>query len=163
MDPRAQQLIAELDLRAHPEGGFYRELHRSALTVRRQDGELRSALTTIYYLMVAGEAGQWHRVAADEVWHFHEGDALELAIANPDATAITAARLGPLAADGEPVRIVPAGAWQAARTLGGYTLVGCSVGPGFDFADFVLLRDLDVHHAPVRERLLRYDSSMRRD
>jgi predicted cupin superfamily sugar epimerase len=162
MHPRALQLITQLDLQAHPEGGFYRELHRSVLTVRRQDGDTRSALTTIYYLLVAGEAGQWHRVAADEVWHFYEGDVLELAVASPAANAITASRLGPLAADAEPVRVVAAGCWQAARTLGAFTLVGCSVGPGFDFADFLLLRDLSAADAAVRESLLAYDARVRR-
>jgi predicted cupin superfamily sugar epimerase len=159
---RARQLIAELDLQAHPEGGFYRELHRSDITVKRQNGGMRSALTTIYYLMVAGEVGQWHRVAADEIWHFYEGDPLELAIATPDATAIKTQLLGPHATDSEPVRVVPAGWWQAARTLGAYTLVGCSVGPGFDFADFVLLRDLAEADAAPRDLLLRFDARTQR-
>jgi predicted cupin superfamily sugar epimerase len=158
MHPRARQLIAELALQAHPEGGFYREVHRSALSVQRQDGEVRSALTTIYYLMVAGEAGQWHRVDADEIWHFYEGDTLELAIASHDGTAITAGILGPLATGGGPVRVVPAGCWQAARTLGRFTLVGCSVGPGFDFADFTLLRQVSAAETAVRERLSAYDA-----
>jgi predicted cupin superfamily sugar epimerase len=159
MHPRARQLIGELQLQVHPEGGFYREVHRSALAVRRHDGDTRSALTTIYYLMVAGEPGQWHRVSADEIWHFYEGDVLELAIADPEGQAIAARRLGPLAADAEPVRVVPAACWQSARTLGAYTLVGCSVGPGFDFADFVMLRDLSVADVPLRDRLLAYESS----
>jgi len=163
MHPRARKLIGELNLQAHPEGGFYREVHRSGLAVTRQNGDRRSALTTIYYLLVAGELGLWHCVAADEIWHFYEGDPLELAIASPDATRITAARLGPLAADGEPVRVVPAGWWQAARSLGAYTLVGCTVGPGFDFADFVLLRDLDADQAPLRERLRGFDASCGRN
>jgi predicted cupin superfamily sugar epimerase len=163
MDPQARKLIADLNLHAHPEGGFYRELHRSGLTVTRQNGDRRSALTTIYYLLVAGEVGLWHRVCADEIWHFYEGDPLELAIANPDATEIEAVRLGPLAAHGEPVRVVPAGCWQAARSVGAYTLVGCTVGPGFDFADFVLLRDLDALEAPVRDRLRTFDASSGRE
>jgi len=162
MDPLARKLIAELNLDTHPEGGFYRELHRSALTVTRHNGDRRSALTTIYYLLVAGEVGLWHRVSADEIWHFYEGDPLELAIANRDATEIQSLRLGPLAAHAEPVRVVPAGCWQAARSLGAYTLVGCTVGPGFDFADFVLLRDVDACEAPLCERLLRFDASHRR-
>ncbi len=159
MHPRARQLIADLGLQAHPEGGFYREVYRSARSVQRQDGDRRSALTTIYYLMVAGEVGQWHRVDADEVWHFYEGDALELAIASPDATEITATRLGSLPTTGsEPVRVVPAGCWQAARTLGDFTLVGCSVGPGFDFADFLLLRDLSAAEALLQDRLSAFDA-----
>ena len=163
MHPRARQLIASLDLQAHPEGGFYREVHRSALTVQRQDGATRPALTTIYFLIVAGAASQWHRVAADEIWHFYEGDPLELGIANPEATEITVVRLGPLAGDAQPVRVVPAGGWQAARSLGEYTLVGCSVGPGFDFADFSLLRDLAATQPALSARLLAFDAFKRAD
>lgn len=153
MDTRARELIALLDLRPHPEGGFYREIHRSAGHIVRSDGKQRSALTTIYYLLVAGEPGAWHRVAADEVWHFYEGAAVELAIADPGANRRSLHRLGPLGGTGEPVRVVPAGFWQAASTLGGYSLAGCCVGPGFDFQDFELARDLPEDDAPLRERL----------
>ncbi len=153
MDLRARELLALLDLRAHPEGGFYREIHRSAASVARSDGAARSALTSIYYLLVAGEPGAWHRVAADEVWHFYEGAAVELCVAHGDATGLCRHRLGPLGHGAEPVRVVPAGFWQAARTLGAYSLVGCCVGPGFDFRDFQLARDLPVSEAPLREKL----------
>jgi predicted cupin superfamily sugar epimerase len=148
---RPRHLIEMLDLKAHPEGGFYRELYRARQTVERE-GTTRCALTSIYYLLLAGQFSQWHRVASDEVWHFYEGDALELKTASWDALHIERYRLGPLTADLEPVRVVPAGLWQAAQPLGAYTLVGCTVGPGFDFKDFLLLSDLS--DTAIRDRLL---------
>lgn len=143
MHSRAADLISTLDLRPHPEGGFYREIHRSASLVTTGDmrGE-RSAITTIYFLLPAGAQSRWHRVDSDEVWHFYEGDPLELLELDARATTLVRHRLGSV--DGmvqRPVYTIPAGAWQAARSLGDYTLVGCSVGPGFDFADFRMLAD----------------------
>jgi predicted cupin superfamily sugar epimerase len=135
MHPRAQELIETLQLTPHPEGGFFREVFRSAKTVTPSDGRpIRSALTTIYFLLPAGAYSRWHQVLSDEVWHFYEGAPLELLC--DDAHWI----LGPVVLSGEqaPVHTIPAGAWQAARSLGEYTLVGCTVGPGFDFADFSL-------------------------
>jgi predicted cupin superfamily sugar epimerase len=154
MPVRARELIASLGLQPHPEGGFYREIHRSTQTVTRGgDGAVRSGLTSIYYLLTGPERGAWHRVSSDEVWHFYEGAALELCIASPDAASIAAHRLGPLGSGAAPVAIVAAGHWQAARSLGDYSLVGCSVGPGFDFADFALARDLGSDHALIAGRL----------
>jgi predicted cupin superfamily sugar epimerase len=143
MHPRAAELVSSLDLRPHPEGGFYREVYRSATVVTTGDarGE-RAAITTIYFLLTAGAQSRWHQVDSDEVWHFHEGDPLELLELDVRATTLARHRLGSV--DGiaqRPLHTVPAGAWQAARTLGDYTLVGCTVGPGFDFADFRLLAD----------------------
>ncbi len=152
MHPRARQLIAELDLQPHPEGGLYREIYRSQVSVSRPDGVCRAALTTIFFLLPAGVLSQWHRVAADEVWHYYEGDNLELQILPPDAGPATTCVLGRVAKDVLPVRVVPAGAWQAARSLGEYTLVGCTVAPGFDFADFVLLDDLPPDQRPLALR-----------
>jgi predicted cupin superfamily sugar epimerase len=133
MHLRAQELIDSLALTPHPEGGWYRQLFRSAERVTRHaDDAERSALTTIYFLLVEGTFSAWHRVLSDEVWHFYEGDALELLTraTNDDTPAIT--RL-----DGaHRVHVVRAREWQAARPLGAYTLVGCTVGPGFEFDDF---------------------------
>lgn len=141
--PRVRQLIEALDLAPHPEGGHYREVHRSPATVLPADGRgARTALTTIYFLLAEGERSRWHRVNADEVWHHYEGAPLELLTMDPDGTRVEQRRLGPLGADAAPVRVVRANDWQAARTTGDYTLVGCTVGPGFDFTDFTLLRDL---------------------
>ena len=143
MHPRAAELISTLDLRPHPEGGLYREVHRSASEVTTADARgARAALTTIYFLLPAGERSRWHQVDSDEVWHFYEGDPLELLELDARAEKLARHRIGPVDDTAQrPVRTIPAGAWQAARTLGEYTLVGCTVGPGFDFADFRMLAD----------------------
>lgn len=139
MNPRAADLILQLVLAPHPEGGHYREVFRSPGLVRPADGRGdRSALTTIYFLLSAGEVSRWHRVESDEVWHLYEGGPLELL--ELDLPAGTFQR-NLLAVDGRRVHTVPAGRWQAARPLGDYALMGCTVGPGFDFADFRMLSD----------------------
>lgn len=127
MHARAAQLIDTLGLAPHPEGGWYRQVFKSEERVTRlSDGANRSALTTIYFLLVEGTYSAWHRVTSDEVWHFYEGDALEL------LTREASIRLD----SDHRVHVVRAGDWQAARTLGAYTLAGCTVGPGFEFDDF---------------------------
>ncbi len=140
--PRTAELIRELHLIAHPEGGS------SGLPVvvdRRADGRgARPALTTIYFLLPEGAFSRWHRVRSDEVWHFYEGAPLELLQLSADLASLTRFTLGPLAGGQAPVHTVPAGDWQAARTTGAYTLVGCTVGPGFDFQDFTMLGDLSA-------------------
>lgn len=141
MDPRARQLIAELELQPHPEGGYYRELFRSAARVQPTDARpVRAALTTIYFLLTAGAHSRWHRVASDEVWHLYEGGELELLIADEQLSDVRRVVLGKASQGVGPVFVVPAGWWQAARSLGSYTLVGCTVGPGFEFDDFSFLR-----------------------
>lgn len=128
MIARAQELIDTLGLEPHPEGGWYRQIYKSAERVTRHaDGRERSALTTIYFLLVEGTWSRWHRVESDEVWHFYEGDALELSIRDRETVTLDA---------NNRVYVVPARAWQTARPLGAYTLVGCTVGPGFEFEDF---------------------------
>lgn len=143
MDPRAAQLIERLALAPHPEGGFFREAFRSTRRVRAGEPPAeRRALTSIYFLLVAGTHSRWHRVASDEAWHFYEGEPLELWCVGADLAGPCSRHvLGPLATTDGPVRVVPAQAWQAARPLGAYTLVGCTVGPGFEYADFALLAD----------------------
>ena len=140
---RADELIALLDLRPHPEGGFYREVFRSASHVTTADARgARAALTTIYFLLPGGTHSRWHQVDSDEVWHFYEGDPLELLELDPAGQSLVHHRLGSVDGAGRlPMHTISAGAWQAARPLGAYTLVGCTVGPGFDFADFRLLAD----------------------
>ena len=141
MDDRAAHLVEALDLRPHPEGGHYREVYRSPDRVTAGSRGERPAVTTIYFLLTAGEYSSWHVVRSDEIWHYYEGDPLELLTL--DAATLKARRvtLGPLDTGQKPVQVVPAGQWQAARPAGVYTLVGCSVGPGFEFADFRLMRD----------------------
>ena len=136
------ELIETLRLAPHPEGGYYREIWRGSLGVEPADGRgARAALTSIYFLLPVGAASRWHRVRSDELWHHQEGAPLELLLVPPDGLRLERVRLGPLGPGQEPVRCVPAGWWQAARSLGSYTLVGCTVGPGFEFSDFELLRD----------------------
>jgi len=129
----AREIIARLDLKPHPEGGHYRETFRDPHTI---DGS-RAASTAIYFLLTRGEKSHWHRVDAAEVWHYYAGSALTLRIADSDGEQ--AIQLGPdLAAGEQPQAVVPAYAWQAAESTGDWTLVGCTVAPGFDFAKFEL-------------------------
>lgn len=140
--PRAAELIETLRLEPHPEGGFYREVFRSAQHVTPDDARgRRHALTTIYYLLPAGSVSRWHRVESDEVWHFYEGAALELLELNPSGRALVRHQLGGVGNGMSPVCTIAAGHWQAARPQGAYTLVGCTVAPGFEFGDFRLLAD----------------------
>ncbi len=124
---RAEELIESLALEPHPEGGWYRQLFKSGERVtRHHDGAERTALTTIYFLLVEGTFSQWHVVQSDEVWHFYEGDPLELMTRDERV----------ILDSGHRVHVIPARVWQSARPLGAYALVGCTVGPGFEFDDF---------------------------
>ena len=123
MDPRAEALIRELDLRPHPEGGHYRELHRSTLPVDPMDGRgVRAALTTIYFLLPATEISRWHRVSSDEVWHHLEGAPLDLLVSDPEFDHVERYGLGPLRDGLRPEVVVPPMHWQAARSTGAFTL-----------------------------------------
>jgi uncharacterized protein len=138
----APQLIEQLQLQPHPEGGYYREIHRSANQVEPVDGRgPRSGLTVIYYLLEADQVSRWHRVGSDELWHFVAGASLELAVAPPDFQHICVHTIGPPPSH-QALQIVDANHWQAARCRGAWCLVSCSVGPGFDFSDFQLLTEL---------------------
>jgi predicted cupin superfamily sugar epimerase len=131
--PSAAEIIARLQLRPHPEGGHFRETFRD----RRVDTDGRARSTAIYFLLARGERSHWHRIDAVEAWHYYAGDALTLQIA--DDSGQSTFRLRPDLAAGEvPQAIVPAQAWQAAESTGDWTLVGCTVAPGFDFATFEL-------------------------
>jgi predicted cupin superfamily sugar epimerase len=140
MHSRAAELLEALGMRPHPEGGHYVELFRAARRVDVQDRQVaRSAITAIYFLLAAGEFSRWHRVVSDEIWHYHEGDAIELLLF--DDRGFRRLRLGPVARETRPTVVVPSGTWQAARSMGAYTLSACTVGPGFEFADFSLAVD----------------------
>jgi predicted cupin superfamily sugar epimerase len=159
---RAAALIAALQLQPHPEGGFYRELFRAAGAVDALDGRpQRAALTSIDFLLPRGHASAWHRVRSDEAWHLLEGAPLRLWLAPPDRAWFGAVVLAPVgaavpaadvpafgagapqgaAAAPGPRFVVPAHWWQAAESLGEFSYVGATVGPGFDFADFTFGRD----------------------
>jgi predicted cupin superfamily sugar epimerase len=128
----AEDIIGLIGLRPHPEGGHFRETFRDA---REVDG--RAVSTAIYFLLKRGERSHWHRVDASEVWHWYAGAPLALCIAEESRT--TKVRLGPdLVAGEQPQAVVPAAAWQSAESLGDWTLVGCTVAPGFVFSGFEL-------------------------
>lgn len=124
-------------MRPHPEGGRYAELHRSA------------ASTSIYFLLTAGEVSRWHRVRSEELWHFYEGSPLELLQMTPTGGELERIALGPVSERDRPVHCVPPDFWQAARTRGAYTLVGCTVAPPFEFANFELLKDSPLLAASI--------------
>lgn len=152
MNTDAERLIHELRLTPHPEGGWFRETFRSRRAVAPDDGRsARAGLTTIHFLLVAGEISRFHRVHSDEAWHFADGAPLELNVVDAGLARATSVVLGRASAGSAPSFVVERDAWQAARSLGEWTLVGCSVGPGFDFADFALLADV----AREREELAR--------
>jgi predicted cupin superfamily sugar epimerase len=130
---KVEEIIEILGLAPHPEGGYYRETWRHGAP----EGE-RGAGTAIYFLLTQERASHWHRVDAAEIWHFYAGAPLELSIST-DGSAGSRQVLGAdLGAGARPQLVVPPGAWQSARTLGHWTLVGCTVSPAFEFARFEL-------------------------
>jgi predicted cupin superfamily sugar epimerase len=136
MTTEADRLIQLLDLKPHPEGGYFRETFRDDSGSANVDGKARAHSTAIYFLLKAGEVSRWHRVDAAEIWHFYRGAPLELKIGR-DRYA-----LGPNIDEAQvPQLVVPAGAWQSAKSLGDYTLVGCTVAPGFEFSKFEMAPD----------------------
>ncbi len=130
----ADNIIELLGLTPHPEGGYYRETFRDTAAVSG-----RACSTAIYFLLKEGQVSHWHRVDAVEIWHWHAGAALQLDIAATHESGVTTHTLGNHLSVGErPQAIVPAGHWQRARSLGKWTLVGCTVAPGFQFEGFEL-------------------------
>lgn len=128
----AREVVRLLDLKPHPEGGYFRETFRDAAT----DGKGRAASTLIYYLLDVGDVSEWHRCDAAEVWHWYAGAPLVLTV-SPNGHDAQAQHLGQdLVAGHRPQFVVPAGWWQTATSLGAWTLVGCTVAPGFDFSGF---------------------------
>lgn len=149
----AAEFIARYDLAPHPEGGWYRRIYTSAHEVTSGERR-RPAVTSILYLLQAGEVSRWHRVGSDELWHFHAGAPLALLCADPQFDAVHTLRLGAPPAE-LPMQPIKAGCWQAARCTGDtgdYSLVGCSVAPGFTFEDFALLADVPEAAARLRAR-----------
>ena len=167
---RAQALIANLQLAPHPEGGWYREIFRGAGQVRPVGarGPARHTLTSIDFLLLAGQCSAWHRVAADEAWHLLEGGPLRLWLVPPDLRRVFHVDLAPADAEGRrPRHVVPAMWWQAAEQVAeavspggqatagdadehGFSYVGATVGPGFDFADFSFGRDDPALHQALQ-------------
>lgn len=135
----AQEIIQHLQLLPHPEGGYYRETYRSAQMLETAEGTDRSVSTAIYYLLENEDKSHFHRIKSDELWFFHQGQALEIILLTPGQP--TRLVLGSNFSRGElPQAVVPANTWFAAhlKHRTGYALVSCTVAPGFDFADFEL-------------------------
>jgi predicted cupin superfamily sugar epimerase len=159
MDSRAQELIKQLGLQRHPEGGWYREVFRSAAQVQTADDRpARSALTLIYFLLEARRHSRWHKVLSDEVWVYLEGSPLDLWQWDATTNVASCVRLGriKLEAGVLPQHVIPAGLWQAARTTllpgDGFTLVACAVAPGFSFDDFSLMEPGGAEAALLRQQ-----------
>ncbi len=157
----ARQYIDAFGLERHPEGGWYRETWRASREVAANGGRRRLG-TSIVYLLERGDFSAFHRVRSDELWCFHAGDPLELFVLDADAGLLRTV-LGPEPVRGHVVQhLVPAGCWQAARVIegGAFTVAGCIVVPGFEFADFELadraaLAAAFPAHADVIEQLTR--------
>jgi uncharacterized protein len=135
---RAKEIISTLGLTEHPEGGFFKEVYRSDLTVKSElvNGS-RSAVTEIYFLLCRGQVSRFHTVEHDEFWHFFEGSPLRLI--DGDLESFEEILLDPKNVNYQ--HCIKSGRWQAAESTGDYTLVGCTVAPGFDFADFAFLSE----------------------
>ncbi|SKB29595.1 cupin domain-containing protein [Daejeonella lutea] len=133
----ANEIIRNLNLLPHPEGGYYKETYRSAETHRKPGGDERNISTAIYFLLENGDKSHFHRIKSDEMWFFHQGEPLEIvSIQNGGLVSVT---LGNDLARGEvPQAMVPANTWFGSRVKSGkgYALVSCTVSPGFDFNDF---------------------------
>lgn len=128
-------IIRLLDLKPHPEGGYFRETFRDSAG----DGG-RATVTAIYFLLRKGEISRWHRIDATEIWHWYAGDPLELKLSN--GSGLRSFLLGPSLSEGQrPQAVVPKHNWQSARSLGAYSLIGCTVSPGFEFSGFELAPD----------------------
>ncbi len=134
-----KELINKLELTVHPEGGFYRETYRSTESVTTANGNVRNYSTAIYYLLENDDKSRFHRIQSDELWFFHQGQPLEICVLHGDQLSII--NLGNEIETGEvPQVIIPANCWFAAsvKNSEGYSLVSCTVAPGFDFSDFEL-------------------------
>jgi predicted cupin superfamily sugar epimerase len=133
----ADSIIRLLGLQPHPEGGHYVETYRHTPEGGGPQNKKRGASTAIYFLLKAGERSHWHRVRdADEVWHWHAGAPLRLSLSTDGVTATHLTLGADLAAGQRPQGVVPADQWQAAESLGDWTLVGCTVAPAFEFRAF---------------------------
>jgi len=139
----ADEIIQRLELKPHPEGGHFRQTW-----VADSSHGARPAGTAIYFLLKAGERSHWHRVDATEIWHFHAGAPLILSVAETDQGLARDLILSGDLQTGRPQRIVPKDWWQSARSLGDWSLVGCTVSPGFQFQGFELASpDFDIPRA----------------
>lgn len=147
MDSDVSDLIQRLQLAPHPEGGHYRRIYSSAM---RREG--RPVLSGIRFLLAEGEGCRWHRLDGDECWHWQQGGVLELLTCDPATGRFRRELLGPEDDDVEPMRVVPAGVWQAARPIGSYVLVACTGAPAFLWDSFSLLDARSALASRLREQ-----------
>ena len=150
------EIIQQLQLVPHPEGGYFKETYRSAETLTTPEGKSRNISTAIYYLLENDDKSHFHRIQSDEIWHFHQNDPLEIFII--DQGELIVKTLGNNFTQGEvPQVVVPAGRWFAAqvKNASGYSLVSCTVAPGFDFADFELAeKETLIHEFPHLKKII---------
>ena len=141
------EIINQFKLSPHPEGGWFREILRSENYVTRRDGKKRSNITGIYYLLCKNEISTWHRVnSADEIWIYLKGAPLNLWCLDETNKKLRKLRLD----SNNPIEMIPSGYWQAAKSCGEFTLASCCVGPGFDFSDFEMLRNIEPRLRPTK-------------
>ena len=150
------QEMKPIHLIEHPEGGRYSEVYRSGSQIRTDNGEMRCALTHIYFSLYPNEISHFHRVGSDEVWNLYQGKGLYLYLWDGSATSATQVELS--AKRNEFCHVVPQGVWQAAVPIEDTVLAGCSVAPGFEFADFELLK----HGSDEAERLCSHNPELRK-
>jgi len=159
----AEHWIEKLQLQPHPEGGFFRETYRSAEQIsssylpNRFSGN-RNFSTSIYFLLERHQHSRWHVVTSDETWHHAGGAPLELLVYAPASGKLQRRVLGPLHESHEPLGVVNAGEWQAARSLGTYSLLNCDVAPGFDFEDFTFISAVPGHERAFAGELAAFRS-----
>ena len=147
MDKKNSEIINQFKLLPHPEGGWFREILRSESYVTRKDGKKRNNLTGIYYMLCKNEKSCWHRVnSADEIWIYLKGAPLNLWCLDDGNKELRKLRLD----SNNPIEMIPSGYWQAAISDGEFTLTSCCVGPGFDFSDFEMLRNIDPSTRPTK-------------
>ena len=155
MNEKAKYYIQKLQLKKHPEGGYFREVYRSgemiSIDVPKKNLK-RNVSTSIYFLLEGSQISKFHRLKSDELWHFCEGDPLDLHCIDPGAWEAQILRLGPRAEGVSLVHVIRAGCWQAACSTGGYTLVGCTVAPGFEYRDYRIFEDGSAEAAELRRR-----------
>jgi len=157
MHARVKEIITLLGLEAHPEGGWFKETFKSQLDINSPAvSAKRSAVTDIYFLLEEDQVSRFHRVMHDEIWHFYEGRPIQLIHFDPKSGQLKKVVIGPVGKDTVQKYVIPAGHWQAAQSTGVYSLAGCTVAPGFDFADFSFLDDFPE----IKNDILKIDSNL---
>ncbi|MBP1673186.1 MAG: hypothetical protein H6Q25_1001 [Bacteroidetes bacterium] len=144
MDP--YKLIEILDLKPHPEGGFYKETYRALSTVEIDNSKIRNTSTAIYYLLLDDHKSHFHKVLSDEIWIYHQGETIELYQIDTKGALITHLLGNDIQNSEKPQIVIPKGDWFAAKIKKdiGYCLVSCIVAPGFEFEDFILANQEDL-------------------